>query len=142
VERIGSGDVDRLVVSRLDHLVRSREEAHDLVDAIAGRAGALVVLDRDLDTAGLAPADAVQELLRPERRPVAPPPPCGEPEERRTIDAHIWAMLHDGLRADEVAAALNAEPVPPPEGTRGRRAWAEDDVRRRQAALRMERSHG
>ena len=141
LERLATGDVDRLVVSRLDHLAETREDLAPLLRSVADRHAGLVVLDRDLDTAELPDPVAPEAVLRraPEprtRRPVQ--------DAARAVDAHIASMLEEGARPEEVVAALNAEPVPIPAGE----AWTPSRVqaaagrRRGRAAGREERFHG
>ena len=113
LERLATGDVDRLVVSRLDHLAQTRDDLAPLLRSVADRHAGLVVLDRDLDTAELPEPVAPEAVLRRTptartRRPVRDAAPA--------VDAHIASMLEEGARPEEVVAALNAEPVPTPAG--------------------------
>jgi peptidoglycan hydrolase-like protein with peptidoglycan-binding domain len=130
LERLASGEADRLVVSRLDHLSDSAEELRQLLDSLAGRDTGIVVLDRDVDTAALPDPAAVDALLAP----AAPPPPSLIPRARRAIDAHIASMLEEGASREDAVAALNAEPVPPPQGGRWSRDGVEAALRRRGGA--------
>jgi hypothetical protein len=127
LERLASGEADRLVVSRLDHLGASAEELRQLVDSLAGRDAGIVVLDRDVDTAALPEPVVVDALLAP----AEPPPPPFVPRARRAIDAHIASMLEEGASREDAVAALNAEPVPPPQGGRWSRSGVEAALRRR-----------
>jgi len=137
LERLESGDADRLVVSRLDHLAPTREELHALLESLAVRRAGLVVLDRDLDTAGLPGSAASAALLgRVPGRSPAPWDPAAGP----AVAAHIASMLDEGASHEEVVAALNAEPVPPPQGGRWSRSGVEAAVRRRPHPDRGERT--
>ena len=129
LERLRSGEVDRLVVSRLDHLARTREELEGLLEVVDESDAALVVLDLDLDIAALPDSDAVDVLLRHD-----PGPRTRLPREVDThaVDTHIASMLDEGLSTRDIAAALNAEPVPAPEGPQ----WGFDGV---EAVLRRRR---
>jgi hypothetical protein len=53
------------------------------------------------------------------------------PRARRAIDAHIASMLEEGASREDAVAALNAEPVPPPQGGRWSRSGVEAALRRR-----------
>ena len=137
--RLRSGDVDRLVVSRLDHLAESREELATLLDFIAESAGALVVLDRDLDTASLPDPVAPEKLLshHPGSRTRLPEAPG-----THAIDTHIASMLDEGLSPRDIASALNDESVPPPEGIQWGFRGVEAALRRRgEDTEPMERSN-
>ena len=121
LERLGSGDADRLVVSRLDHLAPTREELAPMLESLAARDVGLVVLDRDVDTAALPDPTVAAAVLD---RDAGPPPTALDPGAAPAVDAHIASMLGEGASPEEVAAALNTEPVPPPEGGR----WSRDGV--------------
>lgn len=133
------GDVDRLVVSRADHVSRSPAEAEELLQAVAASRAGLVVLDRDLDTSALPVPEALEALGR--QAPAAPRRPR-ELDDPRPIDAHIASMLEEGLDPGAIAAALNAEPVPPPRGGRWGSSGVEEAARRRRGTTRTERFDG
>lgn len=139
LERLESGEADRLVVSRLDHVASTAGELRPLLERLAGRAAGLVVLDRDVDTAALpAPAAADALLRRPAERRQA----RFVPRARRTIDAHIASMLEEGSSPEQIVDALNAEPVPPPQGGEWEFGGVQAALRRRggQAGTWEERS--
>ncbi len=141
LERLATGDVDRLVVSRLDHLAQTRDDLAPLLRSVADRHAGLDVLDRDLDTAELPEPVAAEAVLRR-----APTPRTRRPvrDAAPAVDAHIASMLEEGARPEEVVAALNAEPVPTPAGG----TWTPSGVqaaagrRRGRTARRAERFDG
>jgi peptidoglycan hydrolase-like protein with peptidoglycan-binding domain len=114
LEQLEEGDVDRLVVSRADHLARTASEFWRLAISLGRSDAGIVVLDRDLDTArpGDVAAAGTMVLDRPARP--APPPRMGDPEP---LKRHIAAMRGDGLSPWDIAVALNEEHVPPPRGS-------------------------
>jgi peptidoglycan hydrolase-like protein with peptidoglycan-binding domain len=130
LERLAAGEVDRLVVSRLDHLAASAEELRRLVDSLAGPHAGIVVLDRDVDTTAIPEPAALDALLAPADRPRPP----FVPRARRAIDAHIASMLEEGASREDAVAALNAEPVPPPQGGRWSPSGVDAALRRRGGA--------
>jgi len=140
LERLHSGQADQLVVSRLDHLARTRAELADLLESIAQSNGGLVVLDRDLDTASLPDPVAPDEPLSPVSRLPGPRTRLPEAADNRAVDAHIASMLDDGLSRRAIAAALNDEPVPAPQGANWSYSGVQAALRRRQHAG-MERSN-
>jgi hypothetical protein len=134
--RLQSGEVDRLVVSRLDHLARTRNELATLLNTIGRRNAALVVLDRNVDTARLPdPVQPDQILRRPAHRTGSL-----RPVGTRAIDSHIASMLNEGLSPEEIATALNHEPVPPPEGVQWEFQGIEAALRRGGHVQSKERS--
>jgi peptidoglycan hydrolase-like protein with peptidoglycan-binding domain len=134
--RLQSGEADRLVVSRLDHLARTRNELATLLNTIGRRNAALVVLDRNVDTARLPdPVQPDQILRRPAHRTGSL-----RPVGTRAIDSHIASMLNEGLSPEEIATALNHEPVPPPEGVQWEFQGIEAALRRGGHVQSKERS--
>ena len=134
--RLQSGEADRLVVSRLDHLARTRDELATLLNTIGRRNAALVVLDRNVDTARLPdPVQPDQILRRPAHRTR-----FLRPVGTRAIDSHIASMLNEGLSPEEIATALNHEPVPPPEGVQWEFQGIEAALRRGGHVQSKERS--
>jgi hypothetical protein len=132
LERLESGDADRLVVSRLDHLAPTREELGPVLESLAARDVGLVVLDRDVDTAGLPDPTVAAAVLG---RHAGPPSTALDQGTAPAVDAHIASMLEEGASPEDVAAALNAEPVPPPHGGRWSRDGVEAAGRRRRASM-------
>lgn len=139
LEQLNSGEADRLVVSRLDHLAKTREELAALLELIAQSDGGLVVLDRDLDTASLADPVEPDKLLSHHPAPRARLPKVAD---THPIDTHIASMLDEGLSPRDIASALNDESVPPPEGIQWGFRGVEAALRRRgEDTEPMERSN-
>ena len=139
LERIGTGRVDRLIVSRLDHLTRSRDELDEMLELIAERDAALIVLDLDLDTSIRADRAALEAMDPARTTPAAVSP---RPVDLRYLARHVALMRIQGVGPEEIAGALNAERVPTPWGA----SWEPEAVQEAfsgavETAGRSERPH-
>jgi peptidoglycan hydrolase-like protein with peptidoglycan-binding domain len=128
LERVRSGDIDRLVVSRIDHLARTQEQLRDLMASLRRHHSGIVVLDLDIDTAG-HPEPAVLAAIASRRHGASRSHPVLT--DNRMVDAHIASMADEGVDAREIALALNEEPVPSPGGTQWGPSVVEAALRRR-----------
>jgi len=127
LERLAAGDVERLVVSRLEHLARTRDELSGVLETLAAHRIGLVVLDRDVDTAALADPVAPGEVLRRQRRfPAGRPAPTA-----RTGHERPDPVPREGSGPEDLAAALSAEPGPARDGGAWRPGSFAAAVRRR-----------
>lgn len=124
LEGLDAGDVDRLVVSRLDHLSPTREGLDHLLRSIGDHDSRLVVLDRDRDTNSTPDLIASHGSRHPDRQVLS------NRMDKQAIDPHIISMLDNGLSREAIVAALNAEPVPPPRGTRWSFSSLDEVIRR------------
>jgi DNA invertase Pin-like site-specific DNA recombinase len=133
LERIAAGDVDGLVVAKLDRLSRSVIDFATLLDWFTEAEATLLALDLDVDTStpgGRLVANVFASVAEWERetiaartsaglaaaradgKPIGPPAVSDRPE----LVERIQKMRDSGMTLRAIAEALNAEGVPTARG--------------------------
>jgi DNA invertase Pin-like site-specific DNA recombinase len=142
LEAIAAGDVDGLVVAKLDRLSRSVIDFAELLEWFTEAEATLLALDLDVDTSTpggrlvanvfasvaewerdtiAARTSAGLAVARAEGRPIGPP----SVSDRPGLAEHIQALRDTGLSYRAVAEQLNAEGVPT---VRGGTIWRGSSV--------------